>query len=240
MLFIQFTKKLMKTIYLSLALVLSITAVQADLVMDLNWGSPMIKVTTKIKRDKILFDIYVNENKGGSLIADLKTGDYFDIQHWSKKIIKNSLIPTNYTNDFEKTASPKFQDIGKTEMLNGYEAEIYEWKNLDGITEKLWVAKNYPNFEVIKKDLEKLDKFNDKKWILNFGSLSGMPLKLLIPDKDGNAQGRGLTFTLLSAKEEPIDDSVFELPKDYHFNGTNAPVASTNEVISTTNTPTVK
>ena len=198
----------------------------------------MLKIVTKVKGDKIWWDGYINGNKGGSLFVDLKTGDYFNIQDWSKKIIKNSSIPTNYNNDFAKIASPEFQDTGKTEMLNGYETEIYKWTNFDGVIETLWVAKNFPNFVEMKGDLAKLDKFNDKKWILNFSSLSGMPLKLFIPDKGDT---RGLTFNLLSAKEESIDDTNFDLPKDYHFySPTNAPVPNTNAVISATNEPAIK
>jgi hypothetical protein len=228
----------MKTACIFLTLIFSTAITYADLVMELNWGSPMIKATTKLKGNKILFDIYFNEDKGGSLIADLKTGERFNIQYWSKKIIKTPSILPDYTNAFTKTASPKFQDTGKAEILNGYEAEIYKWTNSDDVTETLWVAKNYPNFKEMKDDLSKLDKLNDKKWMLNFSSLSGMPLKLFIPDKD---DARGLTFTLLSAKEESIDDTNFDLPKDYHYYtnapvaNTNAPVVNTNQVISATN-----
>jgi Domain of unknown function (DUF4412) len=230
----QFINKIMKNIYIILAFIFSVTVANANLVMEFYWGGSMMKIVAKVKGDKILLDGYVNESKAASLIEDLKTTNYFKLDHWSKKIIKNP-NPLD-SNALAPTASPKFQDTGKTEMLDGYEAEIYKWTNSDGVTETLWVAKNFPNFEEMKDDLSKLDKLNDKKWILNFSSLSGMPLKLFIPDKD---DARGLTFTLLSAKEEPIDDSVFELPKDYHYY-TNAPVANTNEVISATNEPPVK
>ena len=50
-------------------------------------------------------------------------------------------------------------------------------------------------------------------------SLSGMPLQLFIPHKSSIAYGADDALTLLSAKEESIDDSIFEPPKDYPYYG---------------------
>jgi hypothetical protein len=67
-----------------------------------------------------------------------------------------------------------------------------------------------------------------------------MPLKLLIPHNDADTN-RADVLTLLSAKEESIDDTNFDLPKDYHFySPTNVPVANTSQVISATNEPPAK
>jgi hypothetical protein len=67
-----------------------------------------------------------------------------------------------------------------------------------------------------------------------------MPLKLLIAHNISNTNGIDMLITLLSANEDPIDDTNFEVPKDYHFYSTNAPAANTNEVISATNEPAIK
>ena len=74
-----------------------------------------------------------------------------------------------------------------------------------------------------------------------------MPLKLLfIVHNNSNTNEMNMPLTLLSAKEEPIDDSTFELPKDYHSNdessatSTNAPLIDTNEADSATNEPPAK
>jgi hypothetical protein len=231
----------MKTICIFFALAFSIAVAQADLVMELNFTSQKIKMVVKVKGDKVCYDTFINGNKIWSFII-VKTDDYFRLDHMQKGIVKNLSISPDYTNTIAKATWPKLQDTGKSEMLNGYEAEIYNWTNSNGVTETLWVAKNYPNFEQIKNDLAKLDlgKLNVKKmWMPELGSLSGMPLKLLIPHNDTDTN-RADVLTLLSAKEESIDDTNFDLPKDYRFYSTNAPVANTNQVISATNEPPTK
>jgi hypothetical protein len=235
--------KLVKIICIFLTLVFSIAAARADLVMELNYTSPKIKLVVKIKEDKICYDTFINENEVWSLIVDLKTDDRFRLDRMSKGIVKNPSILHDDTNAIAKAEWPKFQDTGKTETLNGYEAEIYKWTNFDGLPETLWVAKNYPNFGKIKNDLSKLDigKLNNIKiGMPQLSSLSGMPLKLLIAHNISNTNGIDLPITLLSAKEESLDDTNFDLPKDYHFYSTNAPVANTNEAVSTTNEPSAK
>jgi len=231
----------MKVMLISFALIFSMAAAQADLVMKLNLESSKIKLVVKIKDDKIRYDTFIDENEVWSIIADLKTGDRFRLDHMTKKIVKNPSILHDYTNATAKVEGLKFEDSGKSEMLNKYEAEIYTWTDSRGRTEKLWIAKNYPNFKEMRNDLSKIDigkSQNIKIGIPQLSSLSGMPLKLIISDK---GDVRGLTFTLLSAKEESIDNTNFDLPRDYHFSGpTNAPIASTNEVTFATNGPAIK
>jgi hypothetical protein len=149
--------KFVKTICIFLALVFSIAVAQADLVMELNFTSSKIKTAVKVKGDKVCYDTFINGNNIWSLIIDLKTDDYFRLDHMQKGIVKNLPIPPDYTNAIAKATWPKLQDTGKSEILNGYEAEIYNWTNSNGVTETLWVAKNYLNYEQIKNDLAKLD-----------------------------------------------------------------------------------
>jgi hypothetical protein len=223
----------MKTILIFLTLCFSIAVARADLVMELNFDSMKLKLIVKIKRDKVRY--YIGGYGYMSRIVDLKTGENLLLDDMSKRITNPPPLFGD-TNAIAKIAWPKFEDTGKVEMLSGYETEIYKWTNSDDTTETLWMAKDYPNFEQIKKDLSKLDNMNDKRFLPEFNSLSGMPLKLLITYKDNRSD----MLLLLSAKEESIDDSVFEAPKDYHFYSTNAPIANTNHIISATNEPPVK
>jgi len=62
---------------------------------------------------------------------------------------------------------------------------------------------------------------------------------MLLKYRADNMPANGPTIQVI-VNEEPIDDSVFEAPKDYHFYSTNAPAANTNQVISATNEPPVK
>ena len=203
----------MKRIFALLTLVCTVATARADLVMELSSPSPFGKCDTiiKIKGDKIRQDSFLNGQKVLSRIINLKTGDDFTVGD-SKQITTNSPFLVIQTNSAVVQAKwPKIQDAGKTEKVNGYEAKIYTWTNSDYFTATLWVAKNFPNFKKIKSDLAKLDKINDGKWMPKFSSLSGMPLKLLL---DASFRTSAITMTLISANEESIDDSTFELPKD--------------------------
>jgi hypothetical protein len=197
----------------------SVGALQADLIMELNFTSTKIKLVVKIKEDKIRYDFLFDSGYGNiSRIIDPKTGGDFILESVPKRISDPSAL-FGQTNAVAKTEWLKFQDADKTEMLDGYEAEIYQATNSDGVTETLWVAKNYPDFKKIKNDLSKLDSWNNKGYMPELNSLSGMPLKLFIPHKSSIAYGADDTFTLLSAREESIDDSIFEPPKDYPYYG---------------------
>jgi hypothetical protein len=166
----------MKQILFCLVLVFTVAAAKADLVMELNFGSPKLKVIANIKDDKIRYDILPDGGYGKtSRIADLKTGDDFNLDYPPKRIIRNQ------TNATAQIAWPNFQDTGKAENISGYEAEIYNATNSNGGIETLWVAKSFPNFEKIKNDLAKLDKLHIGNWLPKFSSLSGMPLKLALP-----------------------------------------------------------
>jgi hypothetical protein len=235
----------MKTILIFLTFIFSIATTRADLVMELNFTSPKIKLVVKIKGDKIRYDVFINQNAVWSLITDLKAEESFRLDHMSKGIVKNPPIAPDYTNIIAKAQWPKLQAIDKTEILNGFETKVYKWTNFNSEIETLWVADNYPNFEKIKSDLVELDLGNTnikKIWMPEFSVLSGMPLKLFIAHNNADTNGIGMPITLLSAKEESIDDTNFDLPKDYHFYSanTNAPITNTNEVISATNETSIK
>lgn len=206
----------MKSIPIFLVLVLTAVATRADLVMELNFGSPKLKVSIKIKGDKIRYDISPDNGYGTtSRIADLKTGEDFNLEHVAKRIIKNPSVTSNPTNAFAKSKWPTFQDSGKTETINGYEAAIYDGTNSDGMTETLWVAKSFPNFNKIKTDLFKLDQLEIAKWMPELSQLPGMPLKLALFLNGPNGK-TPMPLTLISAKEESVDASTYNAPTNFH------------------------
>jgi hypothetical protein len=103
---------------------------------------------------------------------------------------------------------------GKFERVNGYDTEIYNWSGAHGLTETLWVAKTFPNYDAIKPELARLDWFNDTGPHPNaqpeLSRLPGMVIK-----SESVIKERKLTTTLVSAKLETVDASLFELPADY-------------------------
>lgn len=205
-----------KSLFILLLGLLGTIAVRADLVMELNLGGSKLKVVVKIKEEKIRYDILPEGGYGNtSRIADLKTGDDFNLDYPPRRIIKNSPVAPNQTNTVAKTVWPNFQDTGKTETVNGYEAEVYNGTNSDGMVETLWVAKDFPNFEKIKHDLTKLDQLNIGKWMPELSPLSGMPLKLALFLDAPNGKA-AVPLTLISAKEEAVDASTFNAPTNFH------------------------
>ena len=110
---------------------------------------------------------------------------------------------------------PKLQDTGKTETVGGYNAEIYTWTNINNNSGgTIWVAKGFPNYAKIKAQLDKLNNSPmsqmSKGMAPDTSALSGMVVKT-----KAEVQGQEITTTLVSAQEEPVDSSVFEIPQDY-------------------------
>jgi hypothetical protein len=216
----------MKRIFILPALVFTIVAARADLVIEQSVVGPQSTRNgiIKIKGDKIRADMVDGTLSDRSQIIDLNTGDEFTLLHNKKEVVKTSLMKFRQTSYYSNaiaanTKLPKPLNTGKTEKVNGYDTEIYTWTNSRGMTETLWVAKNFPNFGKIKNDLAKLDKLNDAeldKMAPDQSALSGMLIKMQWAGIGPKESGLTLTTTLISAKVEPIDASIFEVPKDYH------------------------
>jgi hypothetical protein len=98
--------------------------------------------------------------------------------------------------------------------VGGYDTEIYTWSGPNGLTETLWVATNFPDYESIRPELAKLDRFDasgpHKDAQPKLSLLPGMVVKA-----EKASGGRKVTTTLISAKVEPVDAALFELPADY-------------------------
>jgi thiol-disulfide isomerase/thioredoxin len=111
-------------------------------------------------------------------------------------------------------AKPQAQDTGKTEKVGDYNPEIYTWASTNGMKMTLWVAKDFPNYKQIQEQLKKLSELSPfgmgKSMGLDENTLPGMVVK-----REMESLGQKITTTLISAKEEPVDLAVFEVPKDY-------------------------
>lgn len=218
----------MKFIVISLTVVFTIITARADLVMQTRVivattvGKQTNNVTTKIHGDKIRTDS--NSTRDISIIKDVNTGDMTMLMQ-QKKIFtkypgakeKENLENKKKQSDNINTADiaqPKPLDTGKSEKIAGYDAQIYSWSDTDGMTVTYWVAKDFPNYKQFHSYLTKIDKANstsrDKDSPPEISTLPGMLVK-------SQTVTKRLTFTrtLISAKEEPVDASIFEIPKDY-------------------------
>jgi thiol-disulfide isomerase/thioredoxin len=157
-----------------------------------------------------------------STIADLNTGDTVMLMHKHKAAAKISGAQLKeqmaaVKKQVEKAAvagSAKPQATGKTEKVGDYNPEIYTWASTNGMKMTLWVAKDFPNYKQIQEQLKKLSELSPFGMGKSMGpdenTLPGMVVK-----REMESLGQKITTTLISAKEEPVDLAVFEVPKDY-------------------------
>ena len=218
----------MKQIFISLALVFAVGTARADFVIKQKVESPMMsgEVTMQIKGDKVRTDMPFGLMGMGNMstIADLNTGDTVMLMHKHKAAAKISGAQLKeqmaaVKKQVEKAAvagaaKPQAQDTGKTEKVGDYNPEIYTWASTNGMKMTLWVAKDFPNYKQIQEQLKKLSELSPFGMGKSMGpdenTLPGMVVK-----REMESLGQKITTTLISAKEEPVDLAVFEVPKDY-------------------------
>jgi hypothetical protein len=219
----------MKYILLLYYLFLSIAIAHADLtvkigLMGQNPTNLLIGVVDRIKDNKCREDMFFEGGKIGGEILNLDTGEAFNLmpaKNMPMRTILNQSVLTN------AIAVDAIKDTGKTEMVDGYDAKIYSYTNSIG-SYTLWIAKDFPNFQTIKDDLVKRDRLREvtRNGLFHLSTLPGMLLKYRVDNMPTNAPPLQVIVS-----EEPIDASVFDLPKDYTWQKPSAPVvASTNNV----------
>jgi hypothetical protein len=216
----------MKRVYIILALVFAAFVAQADLILEQRIAGPALEGTNSgkilIKGHMIRADAAL---EGWFVILDVDADEQWQLsrkQKTAQKVLlwKNKQT-ARYTNAVAANAKlPSPQSTGTTEKVNGYDTEIYTWTNSVGSPVRLWVAKDFPNFARIKKYLALLDRANNTgmyKPTPDRSLLPGMVLKWEAPGTGPKEGGAMITTTLVSAKEESIDASLFEVPKGYRI-----------------------
>jgi len=217
----------MKRLLILIALISTAASARADLVIheqaDFGGPSNLISITIKIHGNKVRQDLNGAESGDMSLIKDADTGDSIVLMRQQKLFTK----PAAKTRDTQSpdAALSKPLDTGKSDTVGGYDTEIYAWaadrklwSDTNGMIQTLWVAKDFPNFETIKADLATLDRANvsfpGKGMQPEISTLPGMVIKSRLLVKMGDAV-QTVNIALLSAKEEPVDPSIFDVPADY-------------------------
>lgn len=205
------------------ALLCSVAAVRADLVLEQQSSDTngTRTATIKLHGDKMRLD---QPEEHFSVIFDLGTRDSYTLittnQTYLKRFgseikweIQEEKKYTSGTNEMDKPPARPV-DTGKSETVDGYQAKVLVWSGAHGATQTLWVATDFPNFEAIRAELYKLDKFNDSGPHRN----AQPPLSLLpgmVVKSENVMKGVTVTNILLSAKVEPLEDSLFNVPADY-------------------------
>jgi hypothetical protein len=188
------------------------------------------RTLTKIKGKKKRIESKQGDSAAYIRIENNATGDQYEIDHAAKTykftdgsrkkqgmemaqamMANGNLKPTNMPDPNDKTQN---RATGNHIKINGYDAEEYVWeKGAQKVTS--WFSKDFPNAAKIRAEMEVAE---DKsiKWMLagNFPDLSSVPgieMRQQIDEKSGT---RTIT-TLVSIKEQQLDDSEFAPPEGY-------------------------
>ena len=204
----------MKRIFISLALVCA-AGVRADLITQQQIVTPNYTgvAAIMIKGTKIRMDTYAGQPQALSTITDLNTGETITLLHTQKLYLKSSIQLVKKTKSSGSASqAPVPQPTGKTQKVGDYDTELYSWSNSRGITGTVWVAKNFPDYARIRADYAMLDKTPgaDTDATPALSALPGMAVRSQV-----TGGGQTITMALISAREEPLDASVFVIPRDY-------------------------
>lgn len=199
------------------------------------------RVTTKFKGTKIR----INTGTATSSISDSESGENIHLWHTQKQYqrIKESDSQSKERSEWAKKAMAqrgsvpeKFQEprpTGTKQKINGYDTEQYLWEGSMGKF-SFWITKDIPTNSITATTSKGIDKSVPGR-TFNAGyfpeSLPGYPIRTesefpiptptgLTPQQlkqSGFVPGRStkVVTTVISIKEEHVDDSEFEIPKDY-------------------------
>ena len=222
----QLSARVKKPIFIFAALIAPLVAARADLVMEQQstTATATDHITLKVHGDMMRMDQRDKDGYVFSVIIDLNTRDSTTLFPQGKSFLKRSGAEIRQQMDAERKTPhgtnemsdtpARAVDTGTTAKVGGYDTEIYTWSGPNGLTETLWVATNFPDYEFIRPELAKLDRFDasgpHKDAQPKLSLLPGMVVKA-----EKASGGRKVTTTLISARVEPVDAALFELPADY-------------------------
>jgi ankyrin repeat protein len=156
-----------------------------------------------------------------SIILDLRSGDSITLLEMfgQKSAVKTSGVQRKLMADAPAKSAGQLtplppQNSKQTAMVGGYQTEIYDWTNNNGVSMKLWVAGNFPNYKEINGQLARLHRIDGSDMYPDLTALPGIVMKS--ETEIGGAHAQVDTTTLLSAKIESVDAAVFVIPEDHH------------------------
>jgi hypothetical protein len=153
-------------------------------------------------------------------IVDTKTGEMMNLMNDQKTVVhisadkmKAAMETIRKFNDQgEKETKPKLVKTGKKQMINGYDTEEYVCEG-PSFKARYWIAASYPDAPAILKQMEVL---NSGAWkpkdmqILDYTDFPGLPIKSVV-----TVNGNDVTTTVVSIKQDSLNDSEFSVPKDF-------------------------
>lgn len=209
----------MKPTVLVLLLASSILSARADLtvVQKVEGVGSTNDMVMKLKGDKMRIEV----SPKLATIIDAKTGEMINLMADQKTVVRMSgdkvkaamQMAGQFNNSAQKPAEkPKLVATGKKEVINGQETEQYTYESPE-FKATYWIAPKYPNGTAILKQLQTLNpdvwKMSNRQ-MPDYHDFPGLPVKTVV-----TMRGTEITTTLVSVKEDPLNDAEFTVPKDY-------------------------
>lgn len=172
------------------------------------------EVNVKLKGDKTRMDV------GGqmSVVADGASGDVVMLMHQQKVIMKMDAETMKRMMAMASGAlggtAPAAKPVatGQKEKIGEYDCEVYTWTGQIG-SGKFWVAKDFPGYQELNAAQDKLMKAMGNPASALAPQASDFPGMVI--KSEMQMMGKTTVTDLVSAKEEAVADSAFDLPTDY-------------------------
>jgi hypothetical protein len=194
------------------------TSLRADLtlIQRVDAAGTTGEMTIKFKADKVRIDPAPDI----SIITDSKTGDTVTLMHGEKKAMRISGDKMKAAAEMVKkftAATPgeqtaKLTPLGRKETVNGMPTEVFTANTSVGKA-TYYIAMNYPDGPAIIQEMKAAQPSvfaNSGANIPDFRDLPGVPVKIEMDTARGH-----VVMTLISAKRDPIPNSVFDVPANY-------------------------
>lgn len=207
----------MRLLSAALALLLSSSAAAfADLVITqkVEGAGQTGDVVLKIKDDRVRADL----PQGVSSITNTATGESITLMHPQRSYLKISgerskellkRMREQVHGESASTEPAKLEPTGKKEKVGEWETDILTCK-VGKVTITYWIAKEFPNYAAVAPVLHKIQLASLGNLGPKTEELGGMPVKI-----EMNFDKRKITNTIVSVKEEAVDEGIFALPKNY-------------------------
>lgn len=208
----------MKTLLCITSLFLAAAFARADITIEQKMESAMMNgnMTMKIKGDNARMDMPSPVGGNVTVIMDMKSGDMTTLMHAQKMAMKMNINDTKKQTEAAQKAAgidpskmEKPKATGTKEKVGEWDAEIYEF-NAGGMSGKIWVAKDFPDAQVIKDQMSKMNKAAAGGFDPSQLDVPGMTVKTKIKTPVGD-----MTTTLVKVSQDAVADSEFVPPQGY-------------------------
>jgi citrate lyase beta subunit len=186
------------------------------IVQNVDGMAQSTQMTIMVGPDKVRTDVTPQI----STITDTATGDVTTLMHAQKSYL---LIPiatsrAMMARAMQQAGSPSASPAppvatGKTDKINGYDAAEYTFSN-GNLKATYWICKDFPDAQMVKDALAKLAKGGMaamlKGMTPDMSTFPGVPVKTEV-----ETNGQKITTELVSAKEQTVDPSEYQVPAGY-------------------------